>query len=169
MAKNKPEGYLSAKEARKISRENRKITNEFEKKRKRKNVPESEYTTQMKNPDNVLEVDGLHTYFFTDAGTVKSVNGVSFDVPAGKTVGVVGESGCGKSVTSLSIMQLVQRPQGQIVQGEIRLNMGDGKAYDIAHRQIGIVRFYSLFQVQDTGLQYTSFHFHLEILEVKTC
>ncbi len=136
MAKNKPEGYLSAKEARKISRENRKITNKFEKKRKRKNVPESEYTTQMKDENNVLEIDGLHTYFFTDAGTVKSVNGVSFDVPAGKTVGVVGESGCGKSVTSLSIMQLVQRPQGQIVEGEIRLNMGDGKAYDIAQTPV---------------------------------
>ena len=136
MAKNKPEGYLSAKESRRISRENRKITNEFEKKHKRKNVPESEYTTQMKNEENVLEVDGLHTYFFTDAGTVKSVNGVSFDVPAGKTVGVVGESGCGKSVTSLSIMQLVQRPQGQIVSGEIRLNMGEGKAYDIAQMPI---------------------------------
>ena len=136
MAKNKPEGYLSAKESRRISRENRKITNEFEKKRKRKNVPESEYTTQMRDENNVLEIDGLHTYFFTDAGTVKSVNGVSFDVPAGKTVGVVGESGCGKSVTSLSIMQLVQRPQGQIVEGEIRLNMGDGKAYDIAQTPI---------------------------------
>ena len=136
MAKNKPEGYLSAKEARKISRENRKITNEFEKKRKRKNVPESEYTTQMKDENNVLEIEGLHTYFFTDAGTVKSVNGVSFEVPAGKTVGVVGESGCGKSVTSLSIMQLVQRPQGQIVEGEIRLNLGDGKAYDIAQTPI---------------------------------
>ena len=78
MAKNKPEGYLSAKESRRISRENRKITNEFEKKRKRKNVPESEYTTKMKDENNVLEIDGLHTYFFTDAGTVKSVNGVSF-------------------------------------------------------------------------------------------
>ena len=136
MAKNKPEGYLSAKESRRISRENRKITNEFEKKRKRKNVPESEYTTKMRDENNVLEIDGLHTYFFTDAGTVKSVNGVSFDVPAGKTVGVVGESGCGKSVTSLSIMQLVQRPQGQIVEGEIRLNMGDGKAYDIAQTPV---------------------------------
>jgi len=136
MAKNKPEGYLSAKESRRISRENRKITNEFEKKRKRKNVPESEYTTKMHDENNVLEIDGLHTYFFTDAGTVKSVNGVSFEVPAGKTVGVVGESGCGKSVTSLSIMQLVQRPQGQIVEGEIRLNMGDGKAYDIAQTPV---------------------------------
>lgn len=131
MAKKQTEGYLSAKEARKISRENRKITNEFEKKRKRKNVPESEYVTTMKDPSNVVEIDNLHTYFFTDAGTVKSVNGVSFEVPIGKTVGVVGESGCGKSVTSLSIMQLVQRPQGQTVDGQIRLNLGDGKAYNI--------------------------------------
>ena len=81
MAKNKPEGYLSAKESRRISRENRKITNEFEKKHKRKNVPESEYTTQMKNEENVLEVDGLHTYFFTEQGVVKAVNGVSLNIP----------------------------------------------------------------------------------------
>ena len=131
MAKKKVEGYLSAKESRRISRENRKITNQLEKKRNRKNVPESEYVTKMHDEKNVVEIDNLHTYFFTDAGTVKSVNGVSFDVPIGKTVGVVGESGCGKSVTSLSIMQLVQRPQGQMVDGEIRLNLGDGKAYDI--------------------------------------
>ena len=131
MAKKKAEGYLSAKEARKISRENRKITDAYEKKRKRKNVPESEYVTTMKDEGNVVEIDNLHTYFFTDAGTVKSVNGVSFEVPIGKTVGVVGESGCGKSVTSLSIMQLVQRPQGQTVDGQIRLNLGDGKAYNI--------------------------------------
>lgn len=133
MAKKKVEGYLSAKESRRISRENRKITSELEKKRKRKNVPESEYTTTMKDSNNVLEIDNLHTYFFTDAGTVKSVNGVSFEVPEGKTVGVVGESGCGKSVTSLSVMQLVQRPQGQTVEGEIRLNLGDGKAYNIVN------------------------------------
>ncbi len=132
MAKNKPEGYLTAKESRKISKENRRITNQFEKQRKRKNVPESEYLTTMHNPENAVEFDDLHTYFFTDAGTVKSVDGVSFEVPIGKTVGVVGESGCGKSVTSLSLMQLIQRPQGQIVEGEIRLNLGDGKAYNIA-------------------------------------
>ena len=132
MAKKKPEGYLSAKESRRISRENRRVTNELEKKRKRKNVPESEYTTQMHDPNNVLEIQNLHSYFFTDVGTVKSVDGIDFEVPIGKTVGVVGESGCGKSVTSLSIMQLLQRPQGQIVEGEIRLNLGDGKAYDIA-------------------------------------
>ncbi|MGM9538102.1 MAG: ATP-binding cassette domain-containing protein, partial [Candidatus Onthomonas sp.] len=131
MAKKNAEGYLSAKESRRISKENRRITNELEKKRKRKNVPESEYLTKMHDPNNAVEFDNLHTYFFTDAGTVKSVDGVTFDVPIGKTVGVVGESGCGKSVTSLSLMQLVQRPQGQIVGGEIRLNLGD-KAYDIA-------------------------------------
>lgn len=126
----KTDGYLSAKESRKISKENRKITNAYEKKHKRKNVPESEYITQMKNPENVLEVDDLHTYFFTDLGVSKAVDGVSFNVPKGMTVGVVGESGCGKSVTSLSIMQLLQRPQGQIVSGEIRLNIGD-KSVDI--------------------------------------
>lgn len=131
MAKKHAEGYLSAKESRRISKENRRITSKLEKQRKRKNVPESEYLTTMKNPENAVEFDNLHTYFFTDAGTVKSVDGVSFEVPIGKTVGVVGESGCGKSVTSLSLMQLIQRPQGQIVEGEIRLNLGD-KAYDIA-------------------------------------
>ena len=131
MAKKQAEGYLSAKESRRISRENRKITNEYEKQHKRKNVPESEYVTKMHDPNNAVEFDNLHTYFFTDVGVVKSVDGVSFNVPVGKTVGVVGESGCGKSVTSLSLMQLLQRPQGQIVEGQIRLNVGD-KAYDIA-------------------------------------
>ena len=130
MAKKHAEGYLTAKEARKISRSNRKITNKLEKEHKRKNVPESEYLTTMKDPSNAVEFDNLHTYFFTDSGTVKAVDGVSFEVPTGKTIGVVGESGCGKSVTSLSLMQLLQRPQGQIVEGAIRLNLGD-KAYDI--------------------------------------
>ncbi|MBQ1547788.1 MAG: ABC transporter ATP-binding protein, partial [Lachnospiraceae bacterium] len=95
------------------------------------NVPESEYLTEMRDKGNVVEFDDLHSYFFTDSGTVKSVDGVSFDVPIGKTIGIVGESGCGKSVTSLSLMQLLQRPQGQIVSGSIRLNRGE-KCYDIA-------------------------------------
>ena len=131
MAK-KQEGYLSAKESRRISKENRRITDQYEKQRKRRNVPESEYVTEMHDAKNAVEFDNLHTYFFTDTGVVKSVDGVSFEVPIGKTVGVVGESGCGKSVTSLSLMQLLQRPQGKIVEGSIRLNLGDGKAYDIA-------------------------------------
>ena len=123
MAKNS--NYISAKESRKISRENRKITSEIEKKRNRKHIPESEYVTKMKNPENCVEFDNVHTYFFTDIGTVKAVDGVSFEVPQGKTVGIVGESGCGKSVTSLSLMQLVQRPSGQTVEGEIRFNDGE--------------------------------------------
>ena len=139
MAGKKQKGYLSAAEARRISRENRKITKALEKIKNRKNVPESEYLTEMKNPENVLEIDNLHTHFFSDVGVVKAVDGVSFEVPAGKTVGVVGESGCGKSVTSLSVMQLLQRPQGQVVEGEIRLSVGD-KTVDITKMPIKAVQ-----------------------------
>ena len=139
MAKKKNDGYLSAKESRRISKENRKITSEYEKRYKRKNVPESEYLTEMRDSKNALEIENLRTYFFTDIGTSKAVDGVSFDVPQGKTVGVVGESGCGKSVTSLSIMQLLQRPVGQIVDGTIRMNLGD-KAYDITKTPLNVMQ-----------------------------
>ena len=128
---NKSANYISARESRKISRDNRRVTDQLEKRLNRQRVPESEYLCQMRDPKNVVEFDRLSTSFFTDIGVVKAVNGVSFDVPQGKTVGVVGESGCGKSVTSLSLMQLLQRPQGQITGGEIRLNLGD-KAIDVA-------------------------------------
>jgi oligopeptide/dipeptide ABC transporter ATP-binding protein len=67
---------------------------------------------------NILEVKGLKTQFFTDSGIVKAVDGIDFDVKAGEVVGIVGESGCGKSVTSLSIMRLISHP-GRIVEGEI--------------------------------------------------
>ncbi len=107
MAK-KNTNYISARDSRKIAKENRKITAEFEKKRNRKVIPEEEYVTSMKDPNNCVEFDDVHTYFFTDIGTVKAVDGVSFNVPQGKTIGIVGESGCGKSVTSLSMLQLVQ-------------------------------------------------------------
>ena len=127
----KADGYLSAKESRRISRENRKITKQFEKQHARKNVPEESYLTELHDSGNVLEVENLHTHFFTDVGTVKAVDGVTFNVPIGKTLGVVGESGCGKSVTSLSIMQLLQRPQGQVVEGEIRFRTSTGKCFDI--------------------------------------
>ena len=99
--------YISGQESRQIARENRKATAYYEKQKKRK-IVESEFLTEMKDPSNIVEFEDLHTYFFTDAGTVKAVNGVTFSIPAGSTVGVVGESGCGKSVTSLSLMQLVQ-------------------------------------------------------------
>ena len=118
MAGNKSH-YISAKESRKIARENIKITKKLEKNKKRK-IPESAYLTEMKDDNNIIEFDDLHTYFFTDTGVVKAVNGVTFSIPAGSTVAVVGESGCGKSVTSLSTMRLVQGPSGQIVSGSIR-------------------------------------------------
>ena len=119
--------YLTGKESREIARENKRFIKELEKKKKRKNVDESEYTTRLKDPNNIVEFDNLHTYFFTDAGITKAVNGVSFSVPEGAVVGIVGESGCGKSVTSLSLMQLVQGPQGQIVSGEIRFKSSEYK------------------------------------------
>jgi peptide/nickel transport system ATP-binding protein len=68
--------------------------------------------------DKLIEVTDIHTFFYTDAGVVKAVNGVSFDVNKGQTVGIVGESGCGKSVMSLSIMRLIQDP-GRIVEGKV--------------------------------------------------
>lgn len=137
--KNKDTNYISAKESRRISRENRKITNEIEKKRNRKNIPEEEYVTQMKDPANCVEFDNVQTYFFTDIGTVKAVDGVSFEVPQGKTVGIVGESGCGKSVTSLSLMQLVQRPSGQTVGGEIRFQSED-RAYNVVNAPASVMQ-----------------------------
>ncbi|NJP40446.1 ABC transporter ATP-binding protein [Oscillospiraceae bacterium HV4-5-C5C] len=132
----KSANYLSARTIRRTAKENRRITRQFEQKLNRKHVAPSEYATVMKDPANVLEVEDLKTYFFTDAGTVKAVDGVSFEVPRGKTIGLVGESGCGKSVTSLSIMQLLQRPQGQIVSGAIRLTQDHGQAVDITKMPI---------------------------------
>ncbi|MGC8781325.1 MAG: ATP-binding cassette domain-containing protein, partial [Anaerolineae bacterium] len=66
----------------------------------------------------MLEVRGLKTYFFTEAGVVKAVDGVDFYVDRGEVLGLVGESGCGKSVTSFSIMRLVGVP-GKIVAGQV--------------------------------------------------
>lgn len=119
--KKKDTNYISIKDSRRIIRENIRQMKYYESLKRRKLSP-SEYTSVMKNPDNIIEIDNLKTVFFTDNGTVMSVNGVSFDIPKKKIVGVVGESGCGKSVTSLSIMQLVQAPQGQVIGGEIRFN-----------------------------------------------
>lgn len=129
--KDKKNGRLSARELARITRENRRITGAIERERNRKNVPESEFLTTLKDPANVVEFENMQTYFYTDIGTVKAVDGVTFEIPKGKTVGVVGESGCGKSVTALSLIQLVQRPQGQIVGGSVRFNSGE-KVYEIS-------------------------------------
>lgn len=129
----KNSSYISGKESRRISKFNRRVTKKLERDRADANKDPALFTTKMKDENNVVEFDNVCTYFFTDVGTVKAVDGVSFSVPKCSTVGVVGESGCGKSVTSLSLMQLLQRPQGQTVGGEIRFNLGDGSAYNIVN------------------------------------
>lgn len=140
MARKKT-SYISNKETAKITRRNRQITRRLEKGHNRKHVEESEYVTSMRDNDNVVEFDNVCSYFFTDIGVVKAVDGVSFDVPKCSTVGIVGESGCGKSVTSLSLMQLLQRPSGQTVGGEIRLNLGgEGKAYNIVKTPVSVMQ-----------------------------
>ncbi len=73
----------------------------------------------------ILKVSGLRTHFHTDEGVVKAVDGVDFEVPRGGILGIVGESGCGKSITALSIMRLVAEPQGRIVDGQILFNGQD--------------------------------------------
>ena len=117
-------GYLTNREIRAIAKANAKQIKRLEAYKNRK-AEESEFLTQMKDDSNILEIEDLHTYFFTEQGVVKAVNGVSYDVPKNKVVGVVGESGCGKSVTSMSVMRLIQGPAGQIVEGAMRF-----KAYD---------------------------------------
>jgi len=129
----KNSSYISGRESRKITKFNRKVTRKLEKERADANKDPNLYMTHMKNPANVVEFDNVCTYFFTDVGTVKAVDGVNFAIPRHSTVGVVGESGCGKSVTSLSLMQLLQRPTGQVVGGQIRFNEGDGRAIDIVN------------------------------------
>ena len=135
--------YLTGKEIRKIAKENAKITRKLEKEKKRR-LPESAYLTRMKDDNNILEIENLHSYFFTDQGVVKAVNGVTISVPANSTVGVVGESGCGKSVTSMSVMRLLQGPSGQIVEGSIRF-----KAYDYKRDEKG--KFIPVYEKDEAG------------------
>ena len=93
----------------------------------------------------LLEIEGLKTQFFTSAGTVRAVDGVNYTVEEGETVAVVGESGCGKSVTALSIMRLVADPPGKIVEGQIRfrgsdlVSISEEEMRQIRGRDIGMV------------------------------
>ena len=82
----------------------------------------------------LLSVRNLRTYFLADEGTTKAVDGVSFDVSAGRTLGIVGESGCGKSVTALSILRIVDDP-GRIVDGEILLSRNGGRPVDLVKQR----------------------------------
>ena len=131
MGETKKKGYLTGKEIRAIAKENAKQIKRLEAYKNRK-AEEAEFLAEMKDDSNILEIEDLHTYFYTEQGVVKAVNGVSYNVPKNKVVGVVGESGCGKSVTSMSVMRLIQGPAGQIVDGAIRF-----KAYDYKRDEKG--------------------------------
>jgi oligopeptide/dipeptide ABC transporter ATP-binding protein len=93
----------------------------------------------------LLEVRDLHTHFFTREGVVRAVDGVTFSVEVGKTLGIVGESGCGKSVTALSIMGLIPRPPARIVEGSVNFDGRDLTKFserqleDVRGRQIAMI------------------------------
>ena len=123
---SKQKNYLSGREIKAIAKANAKEMKRLEAYKYRK-APESEFVTTMADDRNILEIEDLHTFFFTEQGVVKAVNGVSYSVPKNSVVGVVGESGCGKSVTSMSVMRLIQGPTGQIVDGSIRFKSYDYK------------------------------------------
>ena len=80
------------------------------------------YILDLDETEKLIQVKNLKTFFYTEAGTVKAVNNVSFDIYKGEVLGIVGESGSGKSVTSLSINRLIPNPPGEIVSGEILYN-----------------------------------------------
>ena len=111
--------YLTGREIKAIAKANAKEIKRLEAYKHRK-APESEFLSAMSDDKNILEIEDLHTFFYTEQGVVKAVNGVSYSVPKNSVVGVVGESGCGKSVTSMSVMRLIQGPTGQIADGSIR-------------------------------------------------
>lgn len=123
---SKQKNYLSGREIKAIARANAREMKRLEAYKHRR-APESEFVTTMADDRNILEIEDLHTFFFTEQGVVKAVNGVSYSVPKNSVVGVVGESGCGKSVTSMSVMRLIQGPTGQIVEGSIRFKSNDYK------------------------------------------
>ena len=77
--------------------------------------------------DPILEIKDLHTYFFVEKKTLRAVNGVTLTLDRQSTLGIVGESGCGKSVTAMSVMRLIKDPPGKIAGGEILLHRRDGR------------------------------------------
>ncbi|MEE8507098.1 MAG: ATP-binding cassette domain-containing protein, partial [Kiloniellales bacterium] len=93
----------------------------------------------------ILEVENLQTQFFTSAGTVRAVDGITYSVNHGETVAIVGESGCGKSVSALSILRLIPDPPGRVVGGNIRfmgmdiLALSDAEIRQVRGRRIAMV------------------------------
>jgi oligopeptide/dipeptide ABC transporter ATP-binding protein len=93
----------------------------------------------------LLEVKNLHTHFFTREGVVRAVDGVDFEVDRGQTLGIVGESGCGKSVTALSVMGLIPKPPARIVEGEVLFEgrdltkLDEGQLEDVRGREIAMI------------------------------
>ena len=101
----------------------------------------------------LLEIKNLKTYFYTDDGVVKAVDGVSYEMQAGETLGIVGESGCGKSVHALSVMRLIQDPPGKTIDGEVIFEGEDLLAMDLDEmRHIRGNRIGMIFQEPMTSL-----------------
>ena len=110
---NKNSNLLTIKESREIIKSNLREMKRLEKIKREKRTPE-QFTTVMRSNDNVLEVENLETFFYTDNGVVRSVNNISFDVPKNSIVGLVGESGCGKTPTGRSIIKIYNITGGNI-------------------------------------------------------
>ena len=99
----------------------------------------------MTEKDVVMEVNDLHTYFFNRRGVTKAVDGVSFSIHEGETLGIVGESGCGKTMTALSLLRLIPKPAARIVSGEILLDgqdlvsLSDSEMREVRGRKISMI------------------------------
>ena len=99
----------------------------------------------MTEKDTVMEVNDLHTYFFNRRGVTKAVDGVSFSIHEGETLGIVGESGCGKTMTALSLLRVIPKPAARIVSGEILLDgqdlvsLSDSEMREVRGRKISMI------------------------------
>lgn len=94
-------------------------------------MPETNVTANKEPQETLIEVQNLKSHFFTESGVVKAVDGLNMTIKRGRVLGVVGESGCGKSITAQSIMRLLPEPQGRIVEGKITFYAPDGEVVDI--------------------------------------
>ncbi len=155
-------GSIDSVEKAKIDKESEKKNTQSEERKEKNSIDAVEQAKNEKKADTkkntpseekVLEIKNLKTFFYTDEGVVKSVNDVSYYVKKGETLGVVGESGCGKSVTAMSILRLIPQPPGKIVGGEILFKGRDlTKISDEEMRHIRGNRIAMIFQEPMTSL-----------------